>query len=53
MGNMFAIAALIFLEIGLYQLSNNAVPGLEMALLLLGLVFVLFKEKKETRGRFV
>lgn len=48
-GNMFAIAALIFLEIGLYQLSNNAVPGLEMALLLLGVVLVLSKAKKETR----
>lgn len=47
-GNMFAIAALIFLEIGLYQLSNNAVPGLEMALLLLGVVLVLSKAKKET-----
>ena len=46
-GNMFAIAALIFLEIGLYQLSNNAVPGLEMALLLLGVVLVLSKAKKE------
>lgn len=48
-GNMFAVAALVFLEIGLYQISKDAVPGLEMALFLLGIVFVFSKTKKETR----
>lgn len=46
-GYIFAVLALISLEIGSYQLSGDIVTGCWIGLLLMGILFVFSKVKKE------